>query len=321
MTRSQMTMAMFVAGMTLGASTVFGAPTWKGTTLSFAAVVDTKRTTSTIREYNDPGIGGFNIVFDGGVTYFKGNTTTTYNVTQFELKNGAVLVMEQSSLSITADRFISDRGKIIGWDQTFPKAAPGVSSTQSGGSGTSGAPGNNTGSISLTLKKLILATGSAPLTIDLTGQAGGDGGAGAKGVDGITGVPGAPARYHYVNRGGDPELMCISAAGDGGRGTQGGNGGPGGKGGSGGNGGNIKIKLTNGAINSLLTMKSAGGAGGIGGVGGTHGIGGHGGPPGSMDAVYQCGNPQPGPAGLNGKDGVDLSKSPAPQGQPGQISK
>jgi hypothetical protein len=170
-----------------------------------------------------------------------------------------------------------------------------------GGAGEQGRTGRNAGLIVIDATRL-----SGALSIDNTGQAGGQGGIGGRGGIGGNGGRGTSS----VVRG----SACDRPAQNGLRGGNGGNGGPGGPGGVGGNGGDVRIKLAQAiAAPGGVVVHAGGGAGGAGGPGGFQGFAGDGGLAGSNDAP--CPAAQKGEAGQQGLPG--LSGTAGSRGVPG----
>jgi hypothetical protein len=215
------------------------------------------------------------------------NPVSVLALDTLELKNGARIVTNGTTLVIFVNRLISEDGRITAFKEDTKKAAAGAP-------GVAGLPG---GLVSIHVIDQLTGI----VHVDLTGQDGGDGLPGAPGSKGQSGVKGNKAVDDGI-------LGCKSG---GGNGTDGGKGGPGQRGfdgGTAGRGGTFELYNVGRAPipSASYTFIAASGKGGVGGPGGAGGLGGDQGQGGDGDGSCHGGSPgRTGAQGDPGDKGID----------------
>jgi len=255
------------------------------------------------------------VVIDGGITFLQDLATTVFSVKNFEMKNGAILVIGPNSLVISAQKFRCEDAKIVSYQYPAENGVNGKSKGSDGSNGVTGQPG---GRVKLETKHVDLGGSGSPLVIDVTGQTGGNGGNGSKGKKGRkgrAGLPGGERRINDTNGAATVSTSTLSAT-NGSTGASGKPGGNGGTGGSGGVGGTVIVRVRKKDRDkfNIAQRPSKGGHGGTGGLGGK---GGKGGKPGRISknnrytSVVKKG--KRGSAGATGAIGAAGASGPEPK--------
>jgi len=228
-------------------------------------------------------------------------------VDQLNFAPGARLVTNGNIVTIFVNTLNAGDGRIVAFREQDRKAAAGGAGGGAGARGQDGAVGDGGGAVSIHVIERV----NGLLSVDLSGQGGGNGGAGGRGPEGPRGRDGA--------RGKSTAFDCRAGGengGDGGRGGVGGDAGDGGKGGDAGlfylfNVGEHPIPAAS------LSFTGKGGLGGSPGQPGAGGPGGDGGKRGGGEGFCKGGERDgdrgpTGPAGAAGRAGQAGTPMPAP---------
>jgi hypothetical protein len=230
---------------------------------------------------------------------FQANGLVFAALDVLELRNNSKIVTNGNTLVLFVNRFISEDGQIISFEDSLVKAKAGPHGQAVGEAGRPGMPGDNAGLVSIHVIEEL----DGIVHVNLRGQNGGDGGNGVTGAKGFTGSPGADSATAI---GGFPPIpRCVRDATPGSKGGTGQPGGHGGDGGVGGSGGIFQL-FNIGASpisDARYTFKASAGQGGTGGKGASGGPGGDGGPGGRGSLL--CHGANSGPVGDQGQKGDD----------------
>lgn len=228
-------------------------------------------------------------------------------VDELNFAPGARLITNGNIVTIFVNTLNAGNGKILAFRETDRSAQAGTPGSGAGERGRDGAVGDSGGAVSIHVVRRI----NGQLTVDLSGQDGGQGGDGAVGPRG--------ARGHDGARGKSTVFDCRAGGENGGDGGRGGAGGDAGDGGKGGDAGLLYLFNVgeHPTPEASYAFTSAGGAGGAAGSPGAGGPGGDGGRRGGGDGHCKGGDrdgdqgPQ-GPSGARGRDGQRGTPVPAP---------
>lgn len=241
-----------------------------------------------------------NSIWKLGEPNFQANGLVFAALDVLELRNNSKIVTNGNTLVLFVNKFISEDGQIISFEDDFLKAKAGTDGQATGEAGRPGMPGDNAGLVSIH----IIDELDGIVHVNLRGQNGGNGGNGVVGAKGFTGSPGADSVTVRIG-GLIPIPRCEREATSGSKGGTGQPGGHGGDGGVGGSGGIFQLfNLGTAPISDArYAFTAAAGQGGNGGTGANGGPGGDGGPGGR--GSESCHGANGGPVGDQGQKGDD----------------
>jgi len=208
------------------------------------------------------------------------------------------IVLNSSNTTIVCNEYEHEKSQIISFSGDNQVAVSGNDGNTNGENGHAGSAGLDAATCVMFVTDKVKTIGG-PMSIDLTGQAGGKGGNGKVGGKGAQGDRGRNCSSGTID--------CRSGCGNGHKGGRGGKGGDGGNGGNGGNGGKFEFRFHgfNTPNDYFFSFISNGGKGGYKGFGASGGEGGEGGNPGRSGCSWCDGRCYAGPRGENGLNGAD----------------
>jgi hypothetical protein len=231
------------------------------------------------------------------------------------------------TLTLLAEELIVEGPAVLTWvdKSTVPGPPPPRGKAPDGlagrGDGVDGSPGSNgepgnvgySGLPGPSVNLYVRRSSGDRLTIDVSGQPGGEGGGGQEGGRGGAGAKGSPASQSAFD--------CKRGPGRGGNGGPGGDAGPGGPGGTGGDGGNVLLVSADSNVADHISVIAKPGVPGKGGDAGAPGKGGPKGEEGEKALPFCKPANRDGSDGLNGKESPDKTgPSGAKAALPGSFS-